>query len=73
MILPENRIPLFGIMLEADYTKGGADGKGTAFIRRGPWGYIWERHPDLPAVADWRMTTLAELPGIAAGVNRSAR
>lgn len=45
----------------------------TAFIRRGPWGYIWERHPDMPAVADWRMTTLAELPGIVAGVNRSAR
>lgn len=45
----------------------------TAFIRRGPWGYIWERHPDMPTVADWRMTTLAELPGIVAGVNRSAR
>jgi FMN hydrolase / 5-amino-6-(5-phospho-D-ribitylamino)uracil phosphatase len=45
----------------------------AAFIRRGPWGYIWEHHPDLPAVADWRMTTLAELPGIVAAVNRSAR
>jgi hypothetical protein len=32
----------------------------TAFIRRGPWGYVWERHPVLSAVADWRMTTLAE-------------
>jgi FMN phosphatase YigB (HAD superfamily) len=45
----------------------------TAFIRRGPWGYIWERHPDMPVVADWRMATLAELPGIVAEVNRSAR
>jgi hypothetical protein len=45
----------------------------TAFIRRGPWGYLWERHPDMAAVADWRMTTLAELPGIVAEVNRSAR
>jgi hypothetical protein len=38
----------------------------TAFIRRGPWGYIWEQRADLPAVADWRMTSLAELPGIVA-------
>ena len=48
-------------------------GMRTAFIRRGPWGYIWERHPDMPSVADWQMTTLAELPGIVAGVNRPAR
>jgi HAD superfamily hydrolase (TIGR01549 family) len=48
-------------------------GMRTAFIRRGPWGYLWERHPDMAAVADWRMTTLAELPGIVAEVNRSAR
>jgi HAD superfamily hydrolase (TIGR01549 family) len=48
-------------------------GMRTAFIRRGPWGYIWERHPDMLGVADWRMTTLAELPGIVADVNRSAR
>ena len=48
-------------------------GMRTAFIRRGPWGYIWENHPDLPATADWRMTTLAELPDIVAKVNRPAR
>jgi len=48
-------------------------GMWTAFIRRGPWGYIWERHPDMPVAADWRMTTLTELPEIVASVNRSAR
>lgn len=48
-------------------------GMRTAFIRRGPWGYIWENHPDLPATADWRMSTLAELPDIVAKVNRPAR
>ena len=41
----------------------------TAFIRRGPWGYIQERHPDLPGAADWRLATLAELPPIVAGAN----
>jgi HAD superfamily hydrolase (TIGR01549 family) len=62
-----------GDRLDNDLRPAKEAGMRTAFIRRGPWGYIWERRPDLPAVADWRMTTLAELPGIAAGVNRSAR
>jgi len=62
-----------GDRLDNDLRPAREAGMRTAFIRRGPWGYIWERHPDLPSVADWRMTTLAELPGIVAGVNRSAR
>jgi hypothetical protein len=45
----------------------------TAFIRRGPWGYIQERHPDLPGAADWRLATLAELPPIVAGANAVSR
>ncbi len=43
----------------------------TAFIRRGPWGYIRENHPDMAKAADWRMTSLAELPGLVAEANRS--
>lgn len=62
-----------GDRLDNDLRPAKEAGMRTAFIRRGPWGYIWERHPELPAVADWRMTTLAELPGIVAGVNRSVR
>ena len=46
-------------------------GMQTAFIRRGPWGYIWEHHPDMAAAADWRVTSLTELPPIVAEVNRS--
>jgi hypothetical protein len=34
------------------------------FIRRGPWGYILENHPGMATVADWRVTTLAQLPGL---------
>jgi hypothetical protein len=45
----------------------------TVFIRRGPWVYIWEQHPDMAAAADWRIGSLAELPPIVAGVNRSER
>jgi hypothetical protein len=39
----------------------------TVFIRRGPWSYIWESRPELATVADWRITTLVELPELLAG------
>jgi HAD superfamily hydrolase (TIGR01662 family) len=62
-----------GDRLDNDLKPAKAAGMRTAFIRRGPWGYIWEHHPDLAAAADWRMTSLAELPDIVARFNSSAR
>jgi FMN phosphatase YigB (HAD superfamily) len=62
-----------GDRLDNDLKPAKEAGMRTAFIRRGPWGHIWESHPDFPAMADWRMITLAELPGIVARVNSSAR
>jgi FMN phosphatase YigB (HAD superfamily) len=62
-----------GDRLDNDLKPAKAAGMRTAFIRRGPWGYIWERHPDMPAAADWRLETLTDLPGIVADVNESAR
>ena len=62
-----------GDRVDNDLKPAKAAGMLTAFIRRGPWGYIWERHRDLPTAADWRMTTLAELPEIIARVNSPAR
>jgi FMN phosphatase YigB (HAD superfamily) len=62
-----------GDRVDNDLKPAKAAGMLTAFIRRGPWGYIWEHHPDLPEAADWRMTSLAELPDIVARVNSSAR
>jgi FMN phosphatase YigB (HAD superfamily) len=62
-----------GDRLDNDLRPARAAGMRTAFIRRGPWGYIWEHHPDMQAAADWRMTSLAELPAIAADVNSSSR
>jgi HAD superfamily hydrolase (TIGR01549 family) len=41
--------------LDNDLRPAKAAGLRTAFIRRGPWGYIWENHPDMPIVADWRI------------------
>jgi HAD superfamily hydrolase (TIGR01662 family) len=66
-------IAYVGDRVDNDLKPAKAAGLRTAFIRRGPWGYIWEHHPDLAAAADWRMTSLAELPDIVARFNSSAR
>jgi HAD superfamily hydrolase (TIGR01549 family) len=57
-----------GDRIDNDLKPAKAAGMRTAFIRRGPWGYILERHPDMAAAADWRMTSLAELPGLVARI-----
>jgi FMN phosphatase YigB (HAD superfamily) len=62
-----------GDRLDNDLQPAKAAGMRTAFVRRGPWGYIWENHPDMPAAADWRIDALTELPGIVTGVNSSER
>lgn len=62
-----------GDRLDNDLKPAKAAGMRTAFIRRGPWGHIWDHHPDMRSAADWRMESLAELPEIVAGVNSSER
>lgn len=61
-----------GDRLDNDLKPAKAAGMRTAFIRRGPWGYILERHPDMSETADWQMTTLDELPKLVAAANSSA-
>jgi HAD superfamily hydrolase (TIGR01662 family) len=51
-----------GDRIDNDLKPAKAEGMRTAFIRRGPWGYIWENHPDMATAADWRLTALTELP-----------
>ena len=60
-----------GDRLDNDLKPAKAAGMRTAFIRRGPWGYIWEHHPDMQSAADWCMESLAELPEIVASANSS--
>lgn len=43
-----------------------AAGLRTAAIRRGPWGYLWAEDLSLRRAAEWRLQSLAELPGILA-------
>jgi HAD superfamily hydrolase (TIGR01662 family) len=68
-----SRIMYVGDRLDNDLKPAKAAGMRTVFIRRGPWGYIWEHHPDMAVAADWRIVSLAELPPLAAEVNRSER
>jgi hypothetical protein len=42
--------------------------------RQATWtAHSLEQHPDMAVVADWRLVSLAELPALVAGVNRSER
>jgi FMN phosphatase YigB (HAD superfamily) len=68
-----SRIVYVGDRVDNDLKPAKAAGLRTVAIRRGPWGYIWERHPEMAAAADWRMASLAELPPFVAEVNRSGR
>jgi HAD superfamily hydrolase (TIGR01662 family) len=65
-----DRILHVGDRLDNDLKPAKAAGMRTAFVRRGPWGYIWEHHPDMTQVADWRVTSLTELAGIVSAANR---
>lgn len=41
-------------------------GLRAAHIRRGPWGHLWADDPRVAKLADWRITSLAELPRLLA-------
>jgi HAD superfamily hydrolase (TIGR01549 family) len=68
-----DRIVYVGDRLDNDLKPAKAAGMRTAFIRRGPWGYLWEHHPDMASAADWRLESLAELPALVASVTQLTR
>jgi HAD superfamily hydrolase (TIGR01549 family) len=41
-----------------------AAGLRAAYIRRGPWGHLWADDPRVAKLADWRIASLADLPGL---------
>lgn len=59
---PPGEIVYVGDRVDNDLIPAKAAGIRTVFIRRGPWGYILENHPDMATAADWRINSLAELP-----------
>jgi|SRR5215469_1158470 len=66
-----DKIVYVGDRIDNDLKPAKAAGMRTAFVRRGPWGYIWENHPDLAIAADWRIKSLTELPEVLAGSSAS--
>jgi HAD superfamily hydrolase (TIGR01549 family) len=68
-----DHIVYVGDRLDNDLKPAKAAGMRTAFIRRGPWGYVWGDHPDMATAADWRMNSLNELPGLLTAVTQSVR
>lgn len=62
-----------GDRLDNDLKPAKDAGMLTAFIRRGPWGYIWEHNPAMAAAAHWQISSLAELPPLVAEINHSER
>jgi hypothetical protein len=57
---PAGQIVYVRDRLDNDLKPAKAAGMRTVFIRRGPWGYAWEHHPDHSDAADWQVTSLAE-------------
>nr|WP_312886945.1 HAD family hydrolase [Actinocrinis puniceicyclus] len=60
------RICYVGDRLDNDLRPAWEAGLRTAHIRRGPWGHLVAEHSDLIAKADFRLTSLAELPELLA-------
>ena len=47
-----------------DLVPAKAAGLRAALIRRGPWGHLWADDPVVSKLADWRISTLTELPAL---------
>ena len=60
------RICYVGDRVDNDLRPAWEAGLRTAHIRRGPWGHLAAQDGDLVAKADFRLTSLAELPALLA-------
>jgi HAD superfamily hydrolase (TIGR01662 family) len=60
-----------GDRIDNDLKPAKEAGMRTAFIKRGPWGYILDHHPDMRHAADWRLESLTELEPLIAKINQS--
>lgn len=49
-----------------DLVPAKAAGLRAAIIRRGPWGHLWADDPLVAKLADWHISSLAELPALLA-------
>ncbi|MEU1205114.1 HAD family hydrolase [Nocardia sp. NPDC005825] len=64
-----DRIVYVGDRVENDIAPAKAVGMRTAYIQRGPWGWIQRDLPEVAELSDWRIRDLHELPEIVAAEN----
>lgn len=64
--MPADDILYVGDRLDNDIAPAKAVGMRTAFIQRGPWGWIHRDSPLLDELADFRIDSLTELPALVA-------
>jgi N-acetyl-D-muramate 6-phosphate phosphatase len=55
-----------------DVAPAKAAGMRTAFVRRGPWGHLWADDPKVRKLADWRISSLTELPALIRAANEAS-
>ncbi|MGF6889605.1 HAD superfamily hydrolase (TIGR01662 family) [Nocardia sp. GAS34] len=60
-----------GDRIDNDVAPAKAAGMRTAYIQRGPWGWIYRDKPEVVELADWKIHDLNELPKIVAAENDS--
>jgi HAD superfamily hydrolase (TIGR01549 family) len=56
-----------GDRIDNDLRPAKAVGLKTAYIQRGPWGWIFRDSPELDQVADWRVKSLDQVPDLILG------
>ncbi|MET8799734.1 HAD family hydrolase [Nocardia sp. NPDC004568] len=62
-----DEIVYVGDRIDNDITPAKKVGMRTAYIRRGPWGWIHRNRKDVAELSDWVIDDLTELSGIVAG------
>ncbi|WP_040833067.1 HAD family hydrolase [Nocardia brevicatena] len=61
-----DEIVYVGDRLDNDVAPAKRAGMRTAYIQRGPWGWILRDRPEVAELSDWRIRDLTELPDIVA-------
>lgn len=67
---PADRIVYVGDRIENDIAPAKTIGMRTAYIQRGPWGWIQRDKPEVAELSDWKIHDLNELPRIVEAENR---
>ncbi len=66
---PADEIVYVGDRIDNDVAPAKQAGMRTAYVRRGPWGWIHRNKEEVAELSDWQISDLNELAGIVAAEN----